>query len=108
MGSTTRVSKCLIPAIFPISRDHLSTSDNKGSFDVLLASCLKRILEKGQGISAWRLQDCGQPSRARARGRDFRANSVTQLYSVKPVAVMSDVIDCLEVHYGMPSDLDER
>ena len=80
----------------------------RASFEVLLASCLERILEKDQGISALRLQDCGQPSRARARGRDFRANSVTQLYSVKTVAVMSDVIDCLEVHDGMPSDLDER
>jgi hypothetical protein len=27
---------------------------------------------------------------------------------VKPVAVVSDVFDCLEVHYGMPSELDER
>jgi hypothetical protein len=64
--------------------------------------------KKGQGISALRLQDRGQPCRARARGRDFGSNSVAQPHSVKPVAVMSDVFDCLEVHYGMPSDLDER
>jgi hypothetical protein len=59
-------------------------------------------------FSEVRLQDRGQPCRARARGRDFGSNSVAQPHSVKPVAVMSDVFDCLEVHYGMPSDLDER
>jgi hypothetical protein len=31
-----------------------------------------------------------------------------QPQSIKPVAVMSDVIDCFKIHYGMPSALDER
>jgi hypothetical protein len=54
--------------------------------------------------SALRLQDRGQPNGARARGGNFRSNSVAQPYSVKPVTVMSDVFDCLQVHYGMSSD----
>ena len=37
--------------------------------------------------------------------RDFGSNSVAQPHSVKPVAVMTDVFDCLQVHYGMPPDL---
>jgi len=58
-------------------------------------------------VSGLRLEHRSQPGCASARGRDFGANSVTQPHSVKPVAVMSDVFDCLQVHYGMPSDLDE-
>ena len=49
-----------------------------------------------------------QPGRARARSRDFSVCPVTQPHAVKTVTVMSDVFDCLKVHYGMPSDLDER
>jgi hypothetical protein len=49
--------------------------------------------------SALNLQDRGQPCRAGTRGLDFGSNSV---------AAMGDVFDCLEVHYGMPSDLNER
>src|ERR1700738_129605 len=59
-------------------------------------------------FSGLRLQDCGQPSRARARGRDFGSNSVAQPHSVKTVTIMNNAFDCLKVHYGMPSDLDER
>jgi hypothetical protein len=59
-------------------------------------------------LSALRLQHCGEPGSPCARSRDVSSESVAQPHAVKPVAVMSDVFDCLEVHYGMPSDLDER
>ena len=59
-------------------------------------------------LSALRLQHCGEPGSPCARSRDFSSESVAQPQAVKPVAVMSDVFDCLQVHYRMPSDLDER
>jgi hypothetical protein len=59
-------------------------------------------------FSAFCIQHCRQTGGARAGGRDFGSNSVAQPRSVKPVAIMSDVFDCLQVHYRMPSDLDER
>jgi hypothetical protein len=59
-------------------------------------------------LSALRLQHCRQPSGTRARGRDFGSNSVAEPYAVKAVTVMSYVFNCLQVHYGVPADLDER
>ena len=59
-------------------------------------------------LSALCLQHCRQPSGARARGRDFGSNSVAEPHAVKAVTVMSYVFNCLQVHYGMPADLDER
>jgi hypothetical protein len=59
-------------------------------------------------FSAFGIQHCRQTGGARAGGRDFGSNSVAQPRSVKPVATMSDVFDCPQVHYRMPSDLDER
>jgi hypothetical protein len=55
-----------------------------------------------------RLQDCGQPSRARARGRDFGSNPVAQPHTVKAVTVMNNVFDCLQIDRGVPADLDKR
>jgi hypothetical protein len=55
-----------------------------------------------------RLQDCGQPSRARARGRDFGSNLVAQPHTVKAATVMNNVFDCLQIDRGMPADLDKR
>jgi hypothetical protein len=59
-------------------------------------------------FSAFCIRHGRQTGGARAGGRDFGSNSVAQPRSVKPVAIMSDVFDCLQVHYRMPSDLDER
>ena len=59
-------------------------------------------------FSAFRIQHCRQPSGARARGGDFGSNSVTEPHTVEPVTVMSHVFDCLQVHDGMPSDLDKK
>jgi hypothetical protein len=59
-------------------------------------------------LSALCLQHCRQPSGARARGRDFGSNPVAEPHAVKAVTVMSYVFNCLQVHYGVPADLDER
>src|SRR5580704_13269902 len=59
-------------------------------------------------LSALRLQHCGEPGSPCARSRDFSSESVAQPYAVKTVTIMNNAFDCLKVHYGMPSDLDER
>jgi hypothetical protein len=59
-------------------------------------------------LSAWRLQHRSQSGCARARGRDFGRNSVTQLYAVKAVTVVSNAFDGMQVYYGMSSNLDKR
>jgi hypothetical protein len=50
----------------------------------------------------------GQPSRTGPRRGDFSAYPITQPHAVKTVTIMNNAFDCLEVHSGMPSDLDER
>ena len=64
---------------------------------------LKRCL-----VSTLRLQHCGQAGSPCARGRDFASSPVTQLYAVKTVTIVSNAFDGLQVHYGMPSNLDKR
>jgi len=59
-------------------------------------------------VLALRLQHRGQPGCPCAGGRDFGSNPVTQPHAVKTVTVMSNVLDGLQVHYGMPADLDKR
>jgi hypothetical protein len=62
----------------------------------------------GTASLALRLQHRGQPGRTGPRSGDFSACAVAQPYAVKTVTVMSNVLDCLQVHHGMPSDLDKR
>ena len=54
------------------------------------------------------LQHWRQPSRTGPRRGDFSACPITQPYAVKTVTIMNSAFDCLKVHDGMPSDLDER
>jgi hypothetical protein len=56
---------------------------------------------------ALHLQYRSQPGSPGARGCDFGSNSVTQPYTVKSVTVVGNAFDCLQVHCGMPSNLDE-
>src|SRR6516162_1613033 len=77
----------------------------------------RRVLQFGKAprvtwshpfLSAFPLQHGRQQRGARARGRDFGSSSVTQPHAIETVAVMSNAFDGLQVHYGMPSDLDQR
>jgi hypothetical protein len=68
----------------------------------------KKRKPKRRLFSALRLEDRGQPCRARPRSGDFGSHSVAEPHAVKTVAVMSDVFDCAQIHGGMPADLDER
>jgi hypothetical protein len=59
-------------------------------------------------FSGLRLQHRGEPGSTGPRSGDFSACSVTQPYAVKTVTVMGNVLDCLQVHNRVPSDLDKR
>ena len=59
-------------------------------------------------FSALRLQHHGQSGRTGARSGDFGARPITDPHAVKPVAVMGDLFDCMQVDHSMPSDLDKR
>src|SRR4029077_7913221 len=67
-----------------------------------------RLPTRCWSASTLRLQHCRQPSRTGTRGGDLSPNPVTHADAVKAVTVMSNSFDCLQVHHGMPSDLDER
>src|SRR3984957_11202971 len=49
-----------------------------------------------------------QPGSARSRSGDFGSESVPQPHAVKAVTVMIDLFNGPEIHYGVPTDLDER
>ena len=54
------------------------------------------------------LQHWRQPSRTGPRRGDFSACPITQSYAIKTVTVVSNAFNGLQVHYGMPSDLNKR
>src|SRR5260221_3838908 len=58
-------------------------------------------------LRALHLQHRSQPRCAGTRGSDFGASPVTKPDAIKAVTVMNHMFDCLEVYYGLPSDLDK-
>src|SRR6516165_1381049 len=95
-------------SIADVRRVRLSREANPVERRVLRFGKAPRVTWPHPFLSAFRLQHGRQPSGARARGRDFSSNSVTQPHAIETVAVMSNAFDGLQVHYGMPSDLDKR
>jgi hypothetical protein len=59
-------------------------------------------------FSALRFQYRGQPGRTGPRSGDFSACPITHPYAIKTVTVVCNAFDCLQVHNGMPADLDKR
>ena len=66
------------------------------------------LVLRGRLFSALRLQHRSEPGSPSARGRDLGSSAVAEPHAVKAVAVMSDVFDSVQIHCGMPADLDKR
>src|SRR4029077_20386939 len=76
--------------------------------EALMSRCTKLGDRRAVALHGLHLQHLRQPGRTGPRSGDFSVCPVTQPQSVKTVTIMNNAFDCLKVHYGMPSDLDER
>jgi hypothetical protein len=76
--------------------------------EALKLRCTKLGDRRAVALQGLHLQDWRQPGRTGPRSGDFSVCPVTQPDAVKTVTIMNNAFDCLKVHDGMPSDLDER
>src|ERR1700731_3652319 len=59
-------------------------------------------------VSALRLEHRSELGSPCARDLDFGSHPVAEPHAVKAVTVMDYVFDCMQIHSGMPADLDKR